>query len=86
MRRRHDVQQYAIVSIEVLSHCFANLIGGHVEEILQVGIEQFRVIVIERKLGQLLCAIQRRLTAACRGIEEIISEFLHLFGARAGGS
>ena len=56
---RHNIQQHAIVCVQMLRHNITNLLGRYVEIGLQFGIEQLRLVVIKRGLCDLLSAKQR---------------------------
>ena len=51
---RHDLEQHAIIGIQVTRHGVSDLVSGHVEISLQLSIEEVRVTVVESEFGDLL--------------------------------
>src|ERR1051326_379159 len=79
--RRHDIEQYAIIGVQVTRQHVFDLIGRDFEIFTKIGIEQLRIAVIKREFGQLFGSIERCLTAAQSSVEKIVAQLRHLFGA-----
>ena len=81
--RRDDLDDRMVFREQVLVDGRAYLFGGDGEVALKLRVEQRRVAVVERVLGEPLRAIERGLAAAHGVVQKSVAQLLHLLGAGA---
>src|SRR5688500_4352526 len=75
--RGKDVEHDAIVDVDITSNSVFDVRCGDPEIVVQLGIDQSRIGIVKRELGETLGAIHGRLPPAYGVVTKRVTQFLH---------